>query len=462
MKNRMCCNKKISSNDAVKIVLFHGSGYGNVGDSAQMYAAMERLESLIPQCKVTVAKMYSCDDGSLLGSRDTIPSFHLYVCRNNNWLVNLMINSLRKLQMKRLGSIIQWVVLFRRIFWLLFASYCYKFFGFLPILNGNAKQTLKCIAKCDVVYCSGGGNLNDIWLTSELIPRAVTYRVASVFNKVLIVSGQGIGPLERKIGKMFLRWGLKNAKIIGCRDKSESQLILKELGLVDNVKSLGDDATDLKPCSKARVDEIFANEGLPDSDKPLIAVHVRLHNFSKDFRGPAIPILAELYDQIIQRLNCRILFIPVTYCKTKAYEGDIGDAFEVYARMKCRSGVSFICKEKYSPPEMKGIIAECKCLIAFSYHAWVFGLSCGLPTFGFYYGDYFRMKSSGLFGLYGRTEWVWEIQMLDVPSTINQIQEVFNDCSFHKEHLLTITQQIITQVELPAMQVDMRPSTRKA
>ena len=50
----------------VKIFLFHGSGLDNVGDSAQMYATVERLERLIQNCQVIIPWISNCRRISLL------------------------------------------------------------------------------------------------------------------------------------------------------------------------------------------------------------------------------------------------------------------------------------------------------------------------------------------------------------------------------------------------------------
>jgi polysaccharide pyruvyl transferase WcaK-like protein len=175
-----------------------------------------------------------------------------------------------------------------------------------------------------------------------------------------------------------------------------------------------------------------------------------LHDFRQDFRDKGIPLLAELLDRLIEKTGYRILFIPVTYWTTKVFEGDLGDAFEVYARMQHRSDVSFVCREKYSPPDMKGVVGSCKMLIGFSYHAWVFAMTSGVPAFGLFFGEYFRMKSRGLFEWYDRSKWVWDIETANVASILDTIEAVAANYDAHREHLIRVTGRMIEQVEIPA------------
>jgi polysaccharide pyruvyl transferase WcaK-like protein len=416
-----------------------------------MFSAIERLERILPGCQVVVAKMYTPDDGSLWGGRENAPSLHLYLCQSPGRLTGYARTLLERLHAERLASALVLTLAIARAVWLLFAVWCRRTLGMLPLLNRNAREAIRAICSCDLVYCSGGGNLNDIWLRAELLPRAVTYRVVALLEKPLIVSGQGIGPIHSRLGRFLLRWGARNARIFGCRDKHESRDLLLQLGLDEAViQSLGDDATDLRCSDPNRVAEILASEGIPDDGRPMLAVHVRLHDFRTDFRTSAIPLLAELFDGVIERTSYRILFIPVTYSRTKAFEGDIGDAFEVYARMRRRSDVSFICREKYSPPDMKGIVGACRMLIGFSYHAWVFAMTSGIPAFGLFFGEYFRQKAEGFFGWYDRSHWAWDIETANAPSILRTIEEVAANYDIHCQDLARVTHRMIEQVEIPA------------
>lgn len=447
----------------VRILLVHGSGLGNVGDSAQMYAATERLERLVPGCQVIVAKMYEQDDGRLWEGRTGVPAIHLYMRRRLGGFTRVWIKVFQKLHMKPLVRCVTFLVFLSRLVRVVCAARFASLFGVVPMINRNGREAITAVRRCDVVYCSGGGNLNDIWLCGELLPRALTYRLASLFNKPLFISGQGIGPLESQLGRYLMRWGAREAKVFGCRDKQESRSLLLSLGFDPKVaQSLGDEAVDLRSSSQQRVSEILSDESVPDDGKPLVAVHIRLHNFSQDFRGPAAPLLAEMLDRLIERMPCRILFIPVTYSRSRAYEGDIGDAFEVFARMQRRCDVSFICKEKYSPPDMKGLISACKLLIGFSYHAWVFAMTSGIPAFGLYCGEYFRMKAEGFFGWYNRHSWAWNIEDLDTSNVIDTIEEVIKNYPLHKQELSRITQQLVTKVELPVRQIGMSLPMKKS
>ena len=441
---------RATESGSCRIYLVHGSGYENVGDSAQMLSTIERLERIIPACEVIVAKMYTVDDGSLWGGRESAPSLHLYICRPHGIITNVISNLLTRLRAKGLATALLTIMYMVRASLILAAAACQQIFKKLPLINAQARAAIQAIRSCDVVYCSGGGNLNDIWLSAELLPRVVTYRVAALLNKPVIISGQGIGPLHSRLGRCLLRWGMRHASFIGCRDAKESSKLLLELGVKKSlVQSLGDDAMDLRTADIQRVREIFAQEGLPVDSRPLLAVHVRLHNFRQDFRDIGIPFLAELLDCLIEKIGFWILFIPISYWNRKVFEGDLGDAFEVYAKMKRRDKVSFLCREKYSPPELKGVVSSCKMLIGFSYHSWIFALTSGVPAFGIFKGEYFSMKSKGLFEWYNREDWIWNIEGANASSIINKIKEVVTHYDQNQEELLRISCKMVENVEIP-------------
>jgi polysaccharide pyruvyl transferase WcaK-like protein len=431
--------------------LIHGSGYGNVGDSAQMMAAAERLERVIPGCRLQVARMYAADDGLLWGGRDSAPSPHLYICRPPGRFPSLIIGALSRLRARSLAKSCKTGVFLFRAFLLVASAWCLKRTGILPVFHPAAKGALLAIRDCDLVYGSGGGNLNDLWLNEELLPRVATYRVAAVLGKPVIVSGQGVGPVATRLGRRLLKWGAKDLSLFSCRDTHASRDFLVSLGMDANVvQSLGDDATDLRCSPPDRIAAIAVAEAFPADGRPRVAVHVRLHDFKDDFRTLAIPLLASLFDQLIERKGCRLVFIPVTFGETRTFEADLGDAAEVYANMKQRAHVSFVCREKYSPPDMLGLIRSCSMLIGFSYHAWVFALSSGIPAFGFYFGEYFRLKSIGLFDWYNRGHWIWNIETLQPESVLREIEEVDMNYGAHREALLSTTRRLAEQVERPA------------
>ena len=118
--------------------------------------------------------------------------------------------------------------------------------------------------------------------------------------------------------------------------------------------------------------------------------------------------------------------------------------------MKHRDSASFICREKYSPPDMKGIVNAGKMLIGFSYHAWVFALTSGIPALGLFSGEYFRTKSKGLFEWYNRPGWVWNVETLDVADVLRTIEDMVANCDAHREDLLRVTRHMAEQVQIPA------------
>lgn len=397
----------------VKILLIHGAGAfpRNIGDDAQAYSAADRLRRLIPGLEVRPARMYEEDDGALWPAVELVASPRLYVVASS-WLTVKAAGILRGMGLGRVGAMLFHLSLVTRVVRLLVAGWCWRRFGVAPLMDARGRDAVKEMGGVDAVYCSGGGNLNDIWLRSELVPRAVSYRLAHVMGKPCVVSGQGVGPLKSRAGKMVLGWGVKHVAFFACRDLEESAEHLRAIGVPEEkVASLGDDAFDLAVVPVEAAEAILEAEGVPLSGKPIVVVHVRFTNFVSDIGGKGSPFTAELCDELIERTGCHIVFIPITNCARRAGDRDIGDAFDVYAGMKHRESVSFLIRRPYTPPEMKAVVARSKALVAYSYHAWVFALTSGVPAFGLFHGEYFRGKSSGLFAWYRKLDWVWDVEL---------------------------------------------------
>jgi polysaccharide pyruvyl transferase WcaK-like protein len=272
-----------------------------------------------------------------------------------------------------------------------------------------------------------------------------------LLGKPVFVSGQGVGPLNSWLGKRLLQWGVWHVKVFGCRDRDESVKLLTSLGISSQVaQPLGDDAMDLVPAPSSRAQEILKTEGVPVGQFTVITMHIRFTNFSVDFRNQGIPFMAELCDALIEQCNCFIAFVPISHARERAYDYDIGDAFEVFAKMKKRNRAAFICGERYSPPEIKAVIAESVALVGFSYHAWVFSLTSGHPTFGLYFGEYFRHKSSGLFAWYDRLNWVWDISKAKVQDIVNEVSSALGSAIMHNREIQAKTQLLVLNIEKPA------------
>jgi polysaccharide pyruvyl transferase WcaK-like protein len=440
-----------SKSKGVSILLIHGAGAfpRNIGDDAQAYSAADRLRRLIPGVEVRPARMYAEDDGALWPGVKLVASPRLYVV-SSSWLTVTVAGILRGMGLGRIGAVLFHLSLLTRVVRLLVAGWCWRRFGVVPLMDARGRNAVKEMGGVDAVYCSGGGNLNDIWLRSELVPRAVSYRLAHVMGKPCVVSGQGVGPLKSRAGKAILGWGLRHVEFFACRDLEESAAHLRGIGVAEErMASLGDDAFDLVPASAAAAEEILVAEGVPVDGKPLVMVHVRFTNFVSDFGEKGSPYTAAVLDGLIERTGCQVVFIPITNCARRAGDRDIGDAFDVYAHMKRRESVSFLIGRKYSPPEMKAVVARSKALIAYSYHAWVFALTSGVPGFGLFSGEYFRGKSSGLFAWYGRLDWVWDIERSDPRRVAAMIGESMGsgdgDGGVRRK-----TAELVANVEVPA------------
>jgi len=439
-----------------KILLIHGSGLRNAGDDGQAMAAKNRLERLIPGCQIVLGQMYEADNGYLWSDGLQVPTIHMYLSAPLARGIQIILAIVKRVSI-HLSAYVFHLTTMTRILALLGGAFICGRIGRIPFfVSHRCREVLEVMVSIDGVYSSGGGNLNDIWLRQELLPRAVTYRVAALLGKPVVLSGQGIGPLTSRIGKTILKWGLKYVGYIGCRDRSESEDLLCSLGIPkDKVASLGDDATDLQIIGKDEIDHILILESVPQDDRRMIAFHVRLHNFTKDFRAELIPVLARLCDDLIERLNVKILFIPISQYSTKHYDEDIGDAFEVFSKMQRRNNVYFINRRLYLPQEIKGIISTCNLLVGFSYHSWVFAMSCRIPCFGLFYGEYFRHKSSGLFGWYGKKDWVLNVENFStsITSIAEKMGVALQNADQISHTLAPTTDQLFKNIEKPALRL---------
>lgn len=118
--------------------------------------------------------------------------------------------------------------------------------------NGNAVKTFmktylhnkRIVKSFDLLIIGGGGILMDLYRREA--PLYGSYAMmAKNSGTPYVIYGCGAGPLHTSLGKWFIRYMSKHAESISVRDPESAEL-LKEIGVTELVKIIGDPAFSLR------------------------------------------------------------------------------------------------------------------------------------------------------------------------------------------------------------------------
>ena len=275
----------------------------------------------------------------------------------------------------------------------------------------------KIINRADIIINSGGGNLNDIWTYHELYPRCIAIIIANILQKNIIITGQGIGPLNNHFARKFLAFSLNKTKLITLRDFEASEAILKKIGVdVPKIQSVGDDAIFLSSSLSKRVEGIIEKDIKSSSLK--IGIHFRLARYAET-NAKLIPMIANLIDRLVEEYDARIVFIPMAYSKT---EDDREALLNIYKKLKYKQNVVVI-NAPLDTHETKAVIGRMDYVIGLSYHFIFFALINNVPAIALYNNEYYKQKLIGLLKFYNMDDKAVHLNKHD----IGKIPKILND-----------------------------------
>ncbi len=419
-----------------KIIVVGGYGHYDHGDDAQAWPVTPRLHKAVPDAEISVAINHSYDHAE-------IPE-----CTRNP-LVYLLVGLLAPQKSRWVGLIYRALgvfgILFQRVLqrvsvWHLLAQgwLCART-GLLCTFDKSVRQVLEIVRSGDLLYISGGGNWNDLWLLEGLIARMILVRLFHYFGKPVVISGQGVGPLQNRYGRRFLKRSLRYADMVTLRDFEGSERLLREIGVRGPIiMSVGDDSLGLEPASKERAEEVIREAGLDPSD-PIMGVQVRLTTWHRKEVMEYARSIAAILDTMAEIFGVKILFMATEFKPAGGWD-DRDHAYHVRRYMHHWKEAVVIHSE-VSPAVGKALPGCCQMLLATAYHPCVFALEAGVPTVSICGGDYHTARAKGLFRFYDldecaieysevtpkRVENVMKKLLADRPGFIEHVKEV-NSC----------------------------------
>lgn len=288
----------------------------------------------------------------------------------------------------------------------------------LTFLSGNQRRLLNILSNCNLLFNSGGGNLNSLSM-GDLYAYGLNYLIAKTFNKPIILSAQTIGPFTNWFDRKFARYVLNRVDLITLRDKNFSVKVLKTLGVAKPlVAEAVDDALFLPPKDSKSILRIFEQEKI-DVSHPLVAINIQ--DYSKSHK--LVPVFARTADHLIEEMNAQIIFIPM-----KCVQGDDDRVLISRVRnvMKHKDKTESITKT-YDGSTLKGILGQMDLVIGTRYHFIVFAGSMLVPSIGIFLNQYYLMKIKGILEMLGQGGYCYSVEEASFEKLKSSIDSILLD-----------------------------------
>lgn len=417
----------------LKILVIAGDeGNANAGDQAMFLGLVRRLNSLLPDAQIISLSKHPRHVLNVPGVERYYGAYD-YLLAERGRISRLVEHHIRHGNM---------LTAFARAC-LMLAGAAFVKRGLKPFfLSRSARDLINTLRDVDMVVSCGGGYLNSIWRYDGILAFGAIYRLAGALGKSLVLTGQGIGPINSKVDSKLLRWGLSSAKLIGLRDSGEGFAYLTSIGLPPEIiDSPGDDASNLPVCDEAELARVIEIERIP-KEEPLVIAQFRPTSHSKDYRDE-YDILASVLDAIVDRFGYHVVFVPIAHHE---YCDDRTAAFAVSIRMRNRWKTTIVGGH-YRPEVTKALIGMGIVTVGVSYHFGLFSLMQGVPFFSLYENDYYRLKFRGLYGHFGGYDWTLPFRPDAADLIVRNVESVLADRERIGKELLAYAQQMRERVD---------------
>jgi polysaccharide pyruvyl transferase CsaB len=199
--------------------------------------------------------------------------------------------------------------------------------------------------------------------------------VAKIVKVPVMIYAQGIGPINKKINKLLIKWILNKVDLITVRD-NHSKKLLNNLGVsVPSIYVNSDSAFLLK---KKDIDHIiniypYIRELIKSDNRPLIGISVRE---DKSDGSDLIRIFAQAADYLIENYQAKIIFLPFKF------DEDVHISEEILSLMKNQADV---LKKKLEPEELLSVLSRLSLVVGVRLHSIIFSSMANIPFIAFNY-----------------------------------------------------------------------------
>jgi len=294
---------------------------------------------------------------------------------------------------------------------------------------------MRCLRDTNLFISGGGGLLQDStgkgW---SILYYLGLILLAKIFKTPVMIYAQGIGPINKKINKLLIKWILNKIDLITVRD-NPSKKILNNFGVSGPSIYVNSDPVFL--LKKTNITQFIDNypyirEMINSNDRPLIGVSVREYesNGSDSKR-----ILAQAADYLIEDYKVKIIFLPFKF------DEDVHVSEEILSLMKNQAD---ILKAKLEPEELISILSRLSLVVGVRLHSIIFSSMANIPFIAVNYDPKVKYFVEDL----GLSELLLEI---DEDMSLKNIQEKIKYIRENNDKIKDILLEKVNNLEEKAL-----------
>ncbi len=227
---------------------------------------------------------------------------------------------------------------------------------------------IKLLRRADLLISGGGGLLQDRTSSFSLWYYLGIIQLAGLFSTPAFVLGQGIGPVEKKYNRYFLRISLAKVKGFLVRDERSEEL-LKSLGIEETRIIEGEDLAFFLPPKERSPDDFYNSP-----HKEIVAAALR-----DDVRGRSdiVRAVSSGLDMLHEKFGANIVLFSTNSSSDRPINSDLDSSTDAYCNI--------IDVDHLSPSQLVEMMRGLDLVIAGRLHTLIFSFLSGTPVQGISY-----------------------------------------------------------------------------
>jgi len=235
---------------------------------------------------------------------------------------------------------------------------------------------IRCLRDTNLFISGGGGLLQDStgkgW---SILYYLGLILVAKIIKVPVMIYAQGIGPINKKINKLLIKWILNKVDIITLRD-NPSKKLLNNLRVSSPSIYVNSDPVFL--LKKKNINHIIDNypyiqELINSDNRFLVGVSFREY---KSNGSDSKRIFAQAADYLIENYKAKIIFLPFKF------DEDVHISEKILSLMKNQADV---LKIKLEPEELLSVLSRLYLVVGVRLHSIIFSSMANIPFIAFNY-----------------------------------------------------------------------------
>jgi polysaccharide pyruvyl transferase WcaK-like protein len=280
----------------------------------------------------------------------------------------------------------------------------------------------RAVSEADLLIVTGMGGLTSVF-ADYAVELLEVIRIAQRFGARTAMLGQGLGPITTRKLSRSVSAVLRRLDLLTLREKRAGLPLLQRLKVpLKDVIVTGDDAVELA----CRYAWETAGQG--------IGVNLRCADYA-GVQPRHVQEISPLLRQLSDRIGAPLIGVPISHTPGE------GDADTIAELIHKGDRETRDLTRIRTPEDVVVQLQRCRILIAGSYHAGVFALSCGIPTVGLVNSPYYVDKFLGLADMFGSGCQVISLADRHFSDRLSEaVLEAWNSADQVRERLVAATQ----------------------